>query len=124
MPMPVPINPERMIVRQYWVTSREFRNHGVEGVDDRLARRLAHHADDFGETEGADQCRHQRDAAGQVVKSECVAIIRIERFLTDIGDEQAEEAGHPAFERVIAGEISGDHDAEYREPEKFDRRRI
>ena len=47
------------------------------------------------------------------------AVEREDRLLSDAGDEQAEEARHPALERIVAGEISRDHDTEYREPEEL-----
>ena len=63
--MKVPMTPERMIVRQYWKTSRKRRHHPVVDRDDPRLGVPLHHAEDLGEAEGADHRRDQVDAAAE-----------------------------------------------------------
>ncbi len=117
--MPVPMSPERMMVRQYLTHVRDARHHGVEGADlHRLLALLDRHQQ-LREAEGADQRRNELDAAGEIAHAEREALVRVLRLLPDRGDEEAGDAGDPALERVVAGERAGDDHAEESEPEEL-----
>ena len=92
----------------------------AEFHDLRPREALAHHGQHFGEAEGADQHRDQPEAAGEVGVAEAEALVGVHALLPDAGDEQAEEAGEPALERIGRDHVAGHHDAEQREPEELE----
>ena len=89
-------------------------------LDDRLDGRAAHRLQHLGDAEGADERRQQPDAAGEIGEAEGEALVVVVGLLADRGDEQAEEAGDVALQRIAAGERAGDDDAEHRDPEELE----
>ena len=85
--MYTPITPERRIVRQYLKHIANARQHRIDAVHDRLVHRLGEHREDFGESECADQCRNERDAAGEVGHIERETVVGMDSILTDEREE-------------------------------------
>ena len=81
---------------------------------------LAHHGQHLGEAEGADQHRNEREAAGEIGVAEAEALVGVHALLADAGDEQAEQAGKPALQRIGGDDVARHHDAEQRQPEELE----
>ncbi len=92
---------------------------GVEAVDGEGLRPLAHGAQHLGEAEGADECGDQAEAAHELRDAVGETRVGVDALLPHHREQQAEEAGEPALERVAAGEIAGDDHAEDGEPEEL-----
>ena len=83
---------------------------------DRVGERRQH----LGEAERADQRRDQRDAARELVPAEGEAVVGVQPFLADLGDEEAERAHQPALERIVADDRARHRHAEQGEPEELE----
>ena len=68
---------------------------------DRVLVRRSPQAATLGEAEGADQRRHQREAAGQVAVAEVEALVGVDAVLPDGGDE--EDQLHPPGAPALPG---------------------
>ena len=101
-PVTTPITPERMTVRQYWSTSRKRGSTESFDLDQLLLHRIGQGGQHLGQAEGADQCRDQGDAAGELAPVEGEAVVGVEALLADLGDEEAERAHQPALDRIVA----------------------
>ena len=78
MPMNVPITPERRIVRQYCDHVASFGITESNGLIFTGARRSLHRHQQLGEAEGADQRRHELNAAGEVAVAEGEAVVGVD----------------------------------------------
>ncbi len=95
------------------------RQHRVLQLDELLLGRIGERRQDLGEAERADQRRDQRDAARELVPAEGEPVVRVEAFLADLRDEEAERAHQPALERIVADDRPRHRHAEQGEPEEL-----
>jgi hypothetical protein len=98
----------------------ELRPRRAELHDLRARRALAHHGQDFGEAEGADQHRDELESAGEIRIAEGEALVGIHAFLADTCDEQPEKSGNPTLDRIGADDVAGRDDTEQRQPEELE----
>ena len=121
MPMNVPITPERRIVRQYFRTSP---GRGRCEPNSRIFARAVFSArivSTSAKPNAPDERRDQLEAAGEVAIAEREPLVGVDRVLADRRQREPEEADEPALQRVVAGEVARDDDAEEREPEELER---
>ena len=79
-----------------------------------------HDAEDLGEPEGADHCGNEIDTARKRLDAEGEAEMRVQRLHAYHGDEQAQNTGDVALERIVErGELARDQDTEQCQPEEL-----
>src|SRR5215207_4601614 len=113
MPMKVPIAPERRIVRQCLNTSSR------RGMTESILLDTASTAGPRIDC-STSATPKQPTAAGKIGRAEGEALVVVVGLLADGRDEEAEEAGDVALQRIAAGERAGDDDAEHRDPEELE----